>query len=71
MERTRLEQLVKRAYNKGREYFKTSDGDVEEIMYSLKYNNYFNEDTINDDVEKTVRQKLEKLFRRNGYEPYF
>lgn len=66
-----LEKLIKRAYRKGYEYFKTSEGDVEIIMTSLKYKGYFDKDTINDDVQKTVREKLEKLFKKNGYQPYY
>lgn len=68
---TRLEQLVNRAYRKGYDYFKTSDGDVESIMFSLEHKGYFESDTTNDEVKNTVRQKLEKLFIKNGYNPYY
>lgn len=72
MKKEEISKRVKLAYNYGYKMFKNGDeADVNGFIETLKSKGYFDVDTIDDVVIKTVREKLEKLFIKNGFDPYW
>lgn len=67
-----IKRLVNRAYAKGYRMVTVEDYDcdVNGIMWSLNYKGYFDFDSY-DEVRNTVKAKLERLYKRLGYDPYW
>lgn len=72
MKKEEIKKRVNLAYKNGYIMFKNGDeADVNGFMDTLKRKGYFDTDTIDDEIYNTVKSKLEKLFIKNGFDPYW
>ena len=47
-----------------------SDADTNDFMKALKDREFFEFDTVNNDVMNGTRKMIEKLFAKRGFNPY-
>lgn len=66
-----IKKEIRNAYSWVYRHFDEYDSsDTNDFMEALKSRDYFQFDTVNDDVMNGTRKMIEKLFVKRGFEPY-
>lgn len=66
-----IKREIRNAYSWVYRHFdEYSDADTNGFMKALAARDYFQYDTVNDDVMNGTRKMIEKLFVKRGFEPY-
>jgi hypothetical protein len=62
-------KTINAAYAKGKRLYECLDSSVTVIIINLRRSGYFDFD--NGIIEEKVTKRLENLFKKNGYDPYW